>query len=119
LTEQWRQTVTYYDGDYYPLLPYNRDDDRWIAWQFHRPGEDAGVVEAFRRGKCEQATEVLRLGGLDPAARYEVRCDASRDASPPAVTRIPGQSLMELGLPVSIADKPGAAVIVYKAVSKD
>jgi alpha-galactosidase len=96
-------------GDYYPLTPYSRDMDRWIAWQFNRPGEGDGVVQAFRRSACAEAIQTLRLRGLDPAAMYEV---TNFDVN--GSTTMSGQDLMEKGLTVEIKDKPGAAVIVYR-----
>jgi alpha-galactosidase len=36
-------------GDYYPLTPYNRQTDQWIAWQFNQPDQGDGMIQAFRR----------------------------------------------------------------------
>ena len=66
LTAEWRQIVACYQGDYYPLIPYNRDEHRWLAWQFDRPEQGDGVVEAFRREKAEAASTTFRLGGSIP-----------------------------------------------------
>ena len=109
LAEQWRAGVPCYYGDYYPLTPYSREEDHWIAWQFHRPEQGDGIVEAFRRGHCNESISLLRLGGLDAAARYTV---ADLDSG---VTRVAtGKELMEGELPVEIKSKPGAAAIVYQ-----
>ena len=36
------------DGlDYYPLSPYSKALDIWMAWQFHRPDLNEGVIQAF------------------------------------------------------------------------
>lgn len=43
-------TSANYYGDYYPLTPYSRANDVWIAWQFHRSELDTGMVQAFREG---------------------------------------------------------------------
>ena len=109
LAGQWRESAAYYYGDYYPLTPYSREEDHWIAWQFHRSEQGDGIVEAFRRGRCDQPAILLRLSGLDAAARYQV---ADLDSG---VSRIAtGKELMESGLPVEIKSKPGAAAIVYQ-----
>jgi len=59
-------------GDYYPLTPYSLTDDAWIAWQFDRPEEAAGCVQAFRRANALNQSITLRLQGLDPAKTYLV-----------------------------------------------
>ncbi|MFC1462498.1 GH36 C-terminal domain-containing protein, partial [Verrucomicrobiota bacterium] len=110
---------TYYDecrkvaplmlADYHPLTPYNLQLDQWIAWQFNRPEQGDGVIQAFRRDKCEDTTMTFHLGGLDPAAQYEL---TNFDVE--GATRVSGKKLMDKGLTVEIKDKPGAAVITYK-----
>jgi alpha-galactosidase len=96
------------DGDYYPLTPYSLAPDQWIAWQFNRPDQGDGMVQAFRRAESPYVSAALRLRGLDPAATYEV---TNFDVE--GSTTLSGAELMEKGLTVEIKDKPGAAVIVY------
>ena len=96
-------------ADYYPLTPYSLQPDQWIAWQFNRPEQRNGVVQAFRRDKSGESTKTLRLSGLDPAAPYELT-----DFDLKSTTRVFGKDLMEKGLVVEIKSKPGAAVIAYK-----
>ena len=96
-------------GDYYPLTEYNRRLDQWIGWQFNRPEQGDGEVQAFRRVNCEEQTKVFRLNGLDPAARYEL---TNFDVE--GTTFVSGKDLMQKGLTVEIKGKPGAAVIVYR-----
>jgi alpha-galactosidase len=109
LSAEWRQIVSCYQGDYYPLAPYNRDEHRWLAWQFDRPEQGDGVVEAFRREHAEGASTTFRLVGLDPAARYQVTDLDSLKAS-----TFSGSELVEHGLIVKIEATPGAAVMRYE-----
>ena len=97
------------EGDYYPLTPYSRESSDWIAWQFNRPEQGDGVVQAFRRRESPYVCAAFRLRGLDPKAMYDV---TNFDVA--GSTKVSGKDLMEKGLTVEIADKPGAAVIVYK-----
>ena len=53
-------------GDCYPLTGYSRQDDLWVAWQFDRPDQGGGLVQAFRRSRAEQQTLELRLRNLNP-----------------------------------------------------
>ncbi len=99
------------EGDYYPLTPYSRQQDRWIAWQFHRPGAGDGVVQAFRRKDCADAAQTYRLRGLDPAAQYEV---TNFDVA--GTMKASGAELMAQGLAAEIKDKPGAAIFTYRRI---
>ena len=98
-------------GDYYPLTPYNRESSRWIAWQFNRPEQRDGFAQAFRRRQCSEDRMTFHLNGLDPKARYQI---TNFDAEGRNITT--GKKLMKEGLSVEIKDKPGAAVIMYRAV---
>ena len=69
------------------------------------------MVQAFRRGKCDEATKTFRLGGLDLAVQYEV---TNFDIA--GSTKLSGKDLLERGLTVEIKDKPGAVVVVYQKV---
>jgi alpha-galactosidase len=109
LAAEWKRIVPCYFGDYYPLTPYNRDEHRWIAWQFHRPGQDDGVVEAFRRRSNGDDSMSLHLKGLDPDGRYEVS-----DLDSGSSATLAGRELMEDGLRVEIRTSPGATVLTYK-----
>ena len=99
----------YYYGDYYPLTPYTQDRGAWMAWQLNCPEQGEGMVQAFRREQsiCELGRPKLR--GLEPAAVYRIK---NLDAA--GVQEMTGQTLMESGLPISIAQQPGAAVVTYK-----
>jgi alpha-galactosidase len=111
MTEEWRRLMAgeYFYGDYYPLTPYNRDQTRWIAWQFHRPDRGTGMVQAFRRKDCACSRIVVHLRGLDPDARY-----ALTDADVPGQTRtLSGRELMERGLTIETKAAPQAVVLTY------
>ena len=102
-----------YLGDYYPLTPYSTDAKAWIAWQFDRPEAGEGMVEAFRRPECADASRQLKLRGLDAKADYAIT-DVTVDKSWTAK----GSDLMNSGLSVSISEKPGVSLIVYKLLRK-
>jgi len=108
---QWRQTSASYYGDFYPLTPCSRNNTVWIAWQFDRTEVGEGMVQAFRRDENTEGSKTLRLRGLEPDARYEV---ANLDVGEPQ--QVSGRELMENGLVINIADKPGAAIVTYKKV---
>jgi alpha-galactosidase len=109
LSSEWQRIVSAYAGDYYPLTPYNRDERRWLAWQFDRREEGTGVVEAFRRAGAEDATLILRLHGLDLTARY-----AFTNLATGRKATHGGSELIEHGLPIEIGERPGATAIIYE-----
>jgi alpha-galactosidase len=120
--ELLKQMRPYFYGDYYPLLPCSSEIDcnvgagnehsaafEWAAWQFHRPEEGDGMVQAFRREQNTQSAKEVLLRGLDATATYEV---TNPDAG--AVTVISGKDLMQKGLHIEIAAQPGAAILFYR-----
>jgi alpha-galactosidase len=112
LIGQWREINPNYYGDFYPLTTWSRDDQVWIAWQFDRPEEGEGVVQAFRRDKSSYESARLKLRGLEPTARYAV---ANLD-TPATRQELTGSHLRDTGLLVEIPSRPAAAVIIYRKV---
>ncbi|MCU1305103.1 MAG: hypothetical protein JWQ87_5387 [Candidatus Sulfotelmatobacter sp.] len=124
MVAQLKLTRPYYYGDYYPLLPCSQNSDcatdpskersaafEWAAWQFNRPEEGDGMLQAFRRDESDQMEGNLRLRGLDPTATYEV---TDLDAKAPRT--ISGRDLMQQGLGVQIKEKRAAVIVIYKKI---
>jgi alpha-galactosidase len=109
--EFWR-TAPYFLEDYYPLTEFNPSQSAWMAWQFNRPEQGDGIVQAFRRDKSEKATQKLRLHALDLVGMYEV---TDFDMGPSK--NMTGRDLMQEGLEVAIKDKPGSAILNYRKIS--
>ena len=105
----FREVQPYLLGDYYPLTLYSLQVNAWIAWQFDEPELEGGMVQAFRRDECPEASSTLKLGGLDPEASYAVK-----DLDTGKTRVIAGRELTEDGLRVTIADRHGAALFVYR-----
>lgn len=110
LIAQWKQAAPAYMGDYYPLTPYNLEQDTWIGWQFNRPETGDGIVQVFRRERSVFRAADLVLRGLDPAVVYTI-IDADQPDHP---TELSGTVLMGVGLPVEIKERPGALLIQYQ-----
>jgi alpha-galactosidase len=106
---QWRQYADDYFGDYYPLTPYSLDSGTWIAWQFNRPEEGTGVIQAFRRSDSIYEQIRPKLSGLDAESRYELsELDTGK------ATEMTGRELWDTGVAINIAQQPGSAVITYR-----
>jgi len=96
-------------ADYYPLTPYSRELNRWIAWQYDRPEQGDGLIQAFRRPQCAEEVVRYKLRGLDAKATYTV---TNFDVA--GSTEMAGRELLEQGLPLVLKDCPSAALIAYK-----
>jgi alpha-galactosidase len=59
-------------GAWYPLLPYSRDPQSWLAMQWHRSDLDEGLVLVFRRAQSPLTCAEFRLNGLRPGRKYTV-----------------------------------------------
>jgi alpha-galactosidase len=109
---EFRRVEPYLLGDYYPLTPYSLENDVWIAWQFDRPETGEGMVQVFRRAESTLEAARIRLRGLMPEASYSI---ASLDSL--RTSKLSGKELMEEGLDVTIAKRPGAVFLTYEKVT--
>ena len=63
----------FYMGDFYQLTDETgAGDNVWCAWQCDRPDSRAGFAIFFRRRAAAEKSRVFKLGGIDPAATYEL-----------------------------------------------
>jgi alpha-galactosidase len=107
---EFRSLRDYLYGDYYPLTPYSTGDDAWAAFQWNRPEAKDGIVLAFRRPLAPQASIVVRLGGLDGGADYEVSFEDY------GITLVrSGRELAE-GLTIKIPEAPASLLVRYRKV---
>jgi len=98
----------YASCDFYGLTGYTRSAKDWMAWQFHDPDAQSGVVMAFRHE--ENATPVMyfALKGLEESALYTL-CDSDKGEQ----GSFTGKELSE-GLRVSLPEKRSSAIIEYQ-----
>ena len=96
-------------ADFYPMTQWSDDPDRWLAFQFHNPEKDEGLVQAFRSATPPQENCRLKLYGLDPDKQYTmIDWDG---ANVPA--SLSGSDLMENGLEIRDLGGHGAVVLHY------
>lgn len=108
---EYRRLQPAFLGDYYPLTPYSKANDVWLAWQFHVPETGDGFVQVFRRPSSPYDAARFPLRGLDPEARYAVT-----DLDDAAPREFAGSDLLDHGLPVSLPARPAARVYTYRLV---
>ena len=107
----WERSKKFWFGDYYPLSGYSLDTTLWIAWQYHLPASDEGMVQVFRREQSEYLVASYRLRGLNPEVSY-----LFEDADGGTLGPFSGRELMESGLRVEIPERPAGKVYFYAAV---
>jgi alpha-galactosidase len=95
-------------GAWYPLLPYSRADDNWLAVQFHRPDLDEGMIVAYRRSACPDSRIQVQLHGLDAQANYTL-FDTQRKKR----IKRKGSALMN-DMEIVLDQQPSSALITYK-----
>jgi alpha-galactosidase len=106
----WKSIADNFTGDFYPLLSHSLDLSSWAAWQYDRPEEGKGVVQAFRRPESPFVVSKFVLRGLDPKATYTLTDVDHADRS---ITKT-GEELMTDGLEVRLDEKPAAAIVRYE-----
>jgi hypothetical protein len=75
------------------------------------------VVYAFRRADNTDAASEFRLRGLEPQTRYVVRrLNVGGDEGR---REFAGRQLLESGLPITIEERPGVAVITYQQIREE
>jgi alpha-galactosidase len=109
MMSEWRKAADYQLGDYYPLSPYSLDNSAWIAWQFHRPEQGRGMVQAFRRAESPYESARLSLHGLEPDAHYVVSNLDSHESQ-----KLTGRELAKPGLLITASARPSAIVLYYE-----
>ncbi|MCL2816086.1 MAG: alpha-galactosidase, partial [Oscillospiraceae bacterium] len=109
--EDWRAVCAHFYGDFYPLTEYSLSPEKWIAWQFHTPGSQAGMIQAFRRSNCLDETISPKLQALIAEAEYEVE---NLDESVPL--RYTGSQLMNGDYVLALPEAPCSGVIKYKKI---
>jgi alpha-galactosidase len=112
LIHQWEEYAPNFMGDYYPLTPYSLSPSQWIAWQFHRPEEEKGMIQAFRRAESVYERARFPLKGVNPEKTYRIW---NVDGGDPIEMK--GKDLLEAGVPVEMPEPSSAVIVQYQAIS--
>ena len=49
----WRKASDYIlHGDYYPLTPFSKSNEKWLVWQFDIPEIGKGLIQSIRFANC-------------------------------------------------------------------
>lgn len=110
-----KENRKYWYGDFYELTPCGLAPDRFVAYQFHRPDLNAGLVLAFRRAECSYLGLVLGLQGVRPDATYQVEfIDEARVRT----TQTMSGAELASNLVLRIPQQPASLLVRYQETPK-
>jgi alpha-galactosidase len=90
-------------GDYYPLTPYHRSADQWVAWQFDRPEEGRGFIQGIRLPAAVPETLTVCPRGLQAEAVYRFENPETGETR-----ELTGAALQEQGFAITLPKRAGA-----------
>lgn len=111
VVQEWKSVNQYFYADYYQLLPWNIDSDRYLAFSFIDSVAGEGFIQLYRRENAPE-TQLIRLKGLDAERVYDII-----DFDGNCGGRFTGAALMQDGFIAHVPDCPGAAVLRICAVN--
>jgi alpha-galactosidase len=109
---EFKRIRLFFHEDFYPLTPYSTNLDKWIAYQFHNPKKNSGIVIVFRKEKAEEKTQTIAFHGLLASESYEVKWNDER-----RIHTISGGDLLH-GLSITLLTAPSSELIEYQLVVK-
>jgi alpha-galactosidase len=100
----WRRAANLLlDGDYYPLTPFSRSGDGWVAWQFDRPDTGEGLIQGIRHRACAEDRLTVYPQALDPNSSYTLENQETG-----AVREMAGSALLNDGFTFELPRRSGA-----------
>jgi alpha-galactosidase len=90
-------------GDYYPLTPFSRDPERWVARQFDRPDAGQGLIQGIRLAASTEEQITIFPKALDPAVDYILENPETGETR-----QVGGSSLLSGGITFALPRRSGA-----------
>ncbi len=112
LVAEARENAPFWYGDFYPLTNCSIDKSEFVAYQFHRPDLDAGIVLAFRRAECPIKGILLGVQGVNPDTKYRVQYLADDGTTTEQV--LSGADMSE-ALELKLGNKNSSLVVRYQS----
>ncbi len=100
----WRRAADLMlNGDYYPLTPFHRTADKWVARQFDCPESGRGFIQGIRLPACPDESLVVHPEALSPDATYVFENPETGEAR-----ELSGQAMLRDGFAFTLAKRQGA-----------
>jgi alpha-galactosidase len=90
-------------GDYYPLTPFHRTAQKWVAWQFDCPERGCGLIQGIRLPESPQETATFHPKGICPDSTYSMENPETAEAK-----EILGADLIRDGFTLALSKRNGA-----------
>ena len=114
MIEVWRKVAgLMLEGDYYPLTPYHRAADQWVARQFDRPEEGRGFIQGIRLPAAPEETFTVYPKGLQAEATYRLENPETGE-----VRELTGAALQSQGFCFALSKRAGAIWIYRRVASR-
>ena len=109
LMATYRQLRDYYLEDFYPLSGDGdiTGKDKWVAWQFHNPTTNSGIIQAFRRDEAPEVSIVVKLDGVSADVLYDIYNEDNK-----ITVQRTGQQLIE-GLKLNLPSPRSSLLLRY------
>ncbi len=101
--EEFEMLRPYWYGDYYQLLPENRDVSTWQAYQLYREDWQEGMIVVIRRGDAPMQRQNVKIEGLMPDREYTLH-NIDDEGTENDIVKT-GKELMENGIDFSLAQR--------------
>ena len=111
MLSEYLKVRPYMTEDFYPLTQVSDRTDIWSAAQFHRPSENDGIVQVFRRADSPYSCANFTLYEIDEKCNYEFT-----DADDESKFVVNGAELVKNGLEIRIPEKRASKLYFYKNV---
>jgi alpha-galactosidase len=103
MTQVWKKIAELMlFGDYYPLTPFSQDPEQWVSWQFDKPENGEGFIQAIRLADCPQSRFTAILKAVDPLLSY--RLENLEDGT---IMDLQGEILLKDGLEMELSKRSG------------
>ncbi len=99
-------------GDYYPLTPFHRSPEKWVARQFDRPERGSGFIQGFRFPESPDEKFTIHPKEISSDATYAFENPESGET-----TKISGKNLSQEGFTFTLP-KRSAAIWFYRRKSE-
>ena len=96
--------------DFYPLTQVSDRTDIWVASQYHRPSQEDGFLQIFRRENAPYTEATYQLRGVSIDKEYTFT-----DADDGTQFTISGKQLLTGGITFRIPQKRTAKLYFYRA----
>ncbi|MCC6443560.1 MAG: alpha-galactosidase [Armatimonadetes bacterium] len=100
----WRRAADFLlFGDYYPLTPFSRSPEKWVARQFDRPETGEGFLQSIRLPQCPDDSITVFPRGLCQDAAYALENPETGET-----LELTGSSLLTEGFTFTLPRRSGA-----------